>query len=65
MSVKTESDSSLLRHQLERLEAQVLREAMLRHKGNKTRVAEELGLTRVGLRMKLLRLGLEKDRTPF
>ena len=44
---------------------QVLREAMLRHKGNKTRVAEELGLTRVGVRLKLLRLGLEKDRTPF
>jgi two-component system response regulator HupR/HoxA len=64
-SVRTEFDSSLLKHQLERLEAQVLREAMLRHKGNKTRVAEELGLTRVGLRMKLIRLGLEKDRTPF
>jgi two-component system response regulator HupR/HoxA len=64
-SIRTELDSSLLKHQLERLEAQVLREAMLRHKGNKTRVAEELGLTRVGLRMKLMRLGLEKDRTPF
>ena len=62
---RAELDSSLLKHQLERLEAQVLREAMLRHKGNKTRVAEELGLTRVGLRMKLIRLGLEKDRTPF
>ena len=62
---RTELDSSLLKHQLERVEAQVLREAMLRHKGNKTRVAEELGLTRVGLRMKLMRLGLEKDRTPF
>ena len=64
-SVSTEPDSSLLKHQLERLEAEVIRNAMLRHKGNKTRVAEELGLTRVGLRMKLLRLGLEKDRTPF
>ena len=32
--------------------------AMARHRGNKTRVAEELGLTRVGLRMKLVRLGL-------
>jgi two-component system response regulator HupR/HoxA len=38
---------------------------MRRHKGNKTHVADELGLTRVGLRMKLMRLGLEKDRTPF
>ena len=57
--------SSLLKHQLERVEAQLIREAMLRHKGNKTHVADELGLTRVGLRMKLIRLGLEKDRTPF
>jgi len=31
---------------------------MLRHKGNKTHVAEELGLTRVGLRMKMMRLGV-------
>jgi len=31
---------------------------MQRHNGNKTRVAAELGLTRVGLRMKLERLGL-------
>jgi two-component system response regulator HupR/HoxA len=38
---------------------------MRRHKGNKTHVADELGLTRVGLRMKLMRLGLEKDSTPF
>jgi two-component system response regulator HupR/HoxA len=34
----------------------VLTAAMRRHKGNKTRVADELGLTRVGLRMKLARL---------
>ncbi|MDP3616522.1 MAG: sigma-54-dependent Fis family transcriptional regulator, partial [Rhodoferax sp.] len=59
------TDSSLLKHQLELDEAQVIREAMRRHKGNKTHVADELGLTRVGLRMKLMRLGLEKDRTPF
>ncbi len=59
------TDSSLLKHQLERVEAQVIREAMRRHKGNKTHVADELGLTRVGLRMKLMRLGLEKDRSPF
>ncbi len=62
---RTDPDSGLLKHQLERLEADVIRNTMLRHKGNKTRVAEELGLTRVGLRMKLMRLGLEKDRTPF
>lgn len=51
-------ESGLLRHQLERVEAQLIHAAMARHRGNKTRVAEELGLTRVGLRMKLVRLGL-------
>jgi two-component system response regulator HupR/HoxA len=65
LSAATESDAGLLRHQLERVEAQIIRDAMLRHKGNKTHVADELGLTRVGLRMKLMRLGLEKDGTPF
>ncbi|MFZ4479650.1 MAG: sigma-54-dependent transcriptional regulator [Rhodoferax sp.] len=57
--------SGLLRHRLERLEAQVIREAMQRHNGNKTHVADQLGLTRVGLRMKLIRLGLEHDGSPF
>jgi two-component system, NtrC family, response regulator HupR/HoxA len=50
--------TGMLRHHLERLEAQIIRDAMLRHHGNKTRVADELGLTRVGLRMKLMRFGL-------
>lgn len=59
-----QADSSLLKHQLERVEAQLLRAAMARHKGNKTHVADELGLTRVGLRMKLMRLGLASDTTP-
>ena len=46
---------------MERLEEQLIRDAMLRHKGNKTRVADELGLTRLRLRMKLTRLGLEEE----
>ena len=50
--------SGQLKQQLEQVEAQLIRAAMLRHKGNKTHVAEELGLTRVGLRMKLARLGV-------
>jgi len=53
-----DDESNLLRHQLERVEAQLIHAAMARHRGNKTRVADELGLTRVGLRMKLVRLGL-------
>ena len=55
-----DGESGLLKHQLERLEEQLIRAAMARHKGNKTRVADELGLTRLGLRMKLTRLGLEE-----
>jgi two-component system response regulator HupR/HoxA len=48
-----------LREQLDRVEAAILREAIRVHGGNKTRMAEALGLTRVGLRMKLERLKLE------
>jgi two-component system response regulator HupR/HoxA len=58
-SETVEEESGHLKHHLERMEAQLIRAAMRRHKGNKTHVAEELGLTRVGLRMKLARLGME------
>ncbi len=51
-------DGATLKELLDQLEAQVIDAALRRHGGNKTRVAEELGLTRVGLRMKLSRLGL-------
>jgi len=52
------AEGATLKERLEQLEAQLIVDALQRHKGNKTRVAEELGLTRVGLRMKLARLGL-------
>lgn len=48
-----------LREQVERIEAQILREALIRHRWNKSRAAEELGLSRVGLRAKLARYGLD------
>jgi two-component system response regulator HupR/HoxA len=48
-----------LRDRLESLEAELLRAALARHAGNKTRAAAELGLSRVGLRAKLVRYGLE------
>lgn len=48
-----------LAQRLEVIEAMVLREVLLRHRWNKTRAAAELGLSRVGLRAKLQRLGLE------
>jgi two-component system response regulator HupR/HoxA len=53
-----DADGDTLKQRLARVEAEVIDATMRRHRGNKTRVAEELGLTRVGLRMKLSRLGL-------
>lgn len=48
-----------LGERLDAIEAMVLREALLRHRWNKTRTAKELGLSRVGLRGKMARFGLE------
>ncbi len=48
-----------LAERLDVIEAMVLRETLLRHRWNKTRAAAELGLSRVGLRAKLQRLGLD------
>ncbi|MBX3609059.1 MAG: sigma-54-dependent Fis family transcriptional regulator [Hydrogenophaga sp.] len=45
---------------LDVVEAALLRETLLRHRGNKTRAAQELGLSRVGLRAKMQRLGLQE-----
>ncbi|MEY8879356.1 MAG: helix-turn-helix domain-containing protein, partial [Leptothrix sp. (in: b-proteobacteria)] len=52
-----------LQERLDAIEAMLLREVMLRQRWNKTRAAKELGLSRVGLRAKLLRFGLE-DAAP-
>jgi two-component system response regulator HupR/HoxA len=59
----SDAEGATLKDRLESVEAQVIRDSLLRHRGNKTRVAEELGLTRVGLRMKLGRLGLGENDT--
>ena len=48
-----------LAERLDAIEAMVLREVLLRHRFNKTRAAQELGLSRVGLRAKMQRFGLE------
>jgi two-component system response regulator HupR/HoxA len=58
-SFDVDGEGGTLKDQLDRLEGRVIAKTMDRYKGNKTRVAEELGLTRVGLRMKLARLGLD------
>lgn len=50
-----------LKDRVESLEARILRETLIRHRWNKSRAAKELGLSRVGLRSKLVRYGLEKD----
>jgi two-component system response regulator HupR/HoxA len=49
-----------LKERMEQLEMQVIREAMIRHRWNKSAAARELGLSRVGLRAKLVRAGMEK-----
>ncbi|MBI5907665.1 MAG: sigma-54-dependent Fis family transcriptional regulator [Burkholderiales bacterium] len=48
-----------LQERLDAIEAVILRETLLRHRWNKTHAAKELGLSRVGLRQKLTRFGLE------
>lgn len=50
-----------LKTRLDALEARIIRESLVRQRWNKTRAARELGLSRVGLRNKLARYGLEKD----
>ncbi|MCB2018787.1 MAG: sigma-54-dependent Fis family transcriptional regulator [Hydrogenophaga sp.] len=52
--------SGTLNERLDVIEAMVLRETLLRHRWNKTRTADELGLSRVGLRAKMQRFGLDK-----
>ncbi len=49
-----------LKERMDQLEMRVLKEAMARHRWNKSRAARELGLSRVGLRAKLVRHGLEQ-----
>ncbi|MFK8251901.1 sigma-54-dependent transcriptional regulator [Ancylobacter terrae] len=53
-----------LRDRVERLEAVILMETLVRCRWNKSRAAEELGLSRVGLRAKLERYGIARD-APF
>ncbi len=50
-----------LKERMDQLERQVLKEAMIRHRWNKSKAARDLGLSRVGLRSKLVRYGLEQQ----
>lgn len=49
-----------LRERIEAMEARILRETLTRLKWNKSRAADELGLSRVGLRSKLDRYGVHQ-----
>ena len=49
-----------LKQRMEQLEARVIKETLIRNRWNKTQAATELGLSRVGLRSKLARYGLDK-----
>ena len=49
-----------LRERMEKLEARVLHDAVVRHGWNVARAAEELGMSRVSLRARLARLGIER-----
>lgn len=51
--------SGSLKDRVESLESRILQETLARHRWNKTRAANELGLSRVGLRNKLERYSLE------
>ncbi len=48
-----------LRDQLAQVEIQVIRDALDRFEGNKTRAAEAIGISRLALRNKMRRLGLQ------
>ncbi len=52
--------SGSLRERVEKMEAHILLEVLIRHAWNKSRAAAELGLSRVGLRSKVERYGLER-----
>lgn len=54
-------NGGLLKERMEALESRILRDALARHRGNKSKAARELGLSRVGLRSKLQRYGLEES----
>ena len=54
------SNSGTLEEAVTELEIQMIEDALKRHKGNISRTARELGLTRRGLYLKLDRYGIEK-----
>ncbi len=60
MKLVTGQTHGTLKNRIEQLESRIIKETLVRHRWNKTRAAQELGLSRVGLRSKLERYGLEQ-----
>ncbi|CAA6605424.1 Hydrogenase transcriptional regulatory protein HoxA [Rhodospirillaceae bacterium LM-1] len=59
-SIQLPEAQGALKDHVERLEERLIAESLRRHRHNISRAAEELGLSRVGLRAKLQRYGLER-----
>ena len=57
-TIRNEPDNLRLKHRVERLERQLVREAMSRSQGNQTKASALLGLSRFGLQKKLRRYNL-------
>jgi transcriptional regulator with GAF, ATPase, and Fis domain/tetratricopeptide (TPR) repeat protein len=57
-TIRNEPDSLRIKHRVERLERQLIREAMSRSQGNQTKASALLGLSRFGLQKKLRRYNL-------
>ncbi len=58
---KSIPDGGTLEHAVTELEMQMIKAALARHNWNISRVANELGLTRRGLYLKIARYGIEKS----
>ncbi|AUC54518.1 MAG: sigma-54-dependent transcriptional regulator [Sagittula sp.] len=56
------ADTGSLKERVEQIEMRILRETLTRLRWNKSRAASELGLSRVGLRAKIERYGIEEPR---
>jgi two-component system response regulator HupR/HoxA len=62
MKLVSSDSTGTLKSRIEKLESRILQETLVRHRWNKTRAADDLGLSRVGLRSKMERYGLEKNK---
>ncbi len=62
MKLMSNSNNGTLKSRIEKLESKILHETLIRHGWNKTQSANELGLSRVGLRSKMERYELDQSK---